>query len=294
MRLDVACAVDGPHYIPHSAAMLHSLVEHSAGHDLHVHYLHGPECPPVDMQTMETWLTRAGVDSDFLRIDDDQIAGLPVEGFGRKGTWYRTFLPGLRLDVDRMLYLDVDLIVTDSLAPLFEIDMTGQWVAAVTNVLQHDHTHRPAELGLPDHAYFNAGVLLMNLEQMRRDDCTGRLLEFARADPELLAWQDQDAINVVLGERRLPLHPRWNLMNAFHLFPYAADAFPPGQLEEAKAGPAIRHFEGPSVNKPWHYLCNRADRELYDRHRAQTPWPEVRREGVTPLNVVRRLLRVSA
>jgi hypothetical protein len=97
----------------------------------------------------------------------------------------------------------------------------------------------------------------------------------------------------VLGERRLPLHPRWNVMNAFYLFPYAARAFPPGQLEEAKANPATRHFEGPSVNKPWHYLCTRADRELYDRHRAQTPWPRVRREGVTPVNVVRRLLSRS-
>jgi hypothetical protein len=79
-------------------------------------------------------------------------------------------------------------------------------------------------------------------------------------------------------------------MNAFYVFDHAADAFDAGELAEARDNPAIRHFEGPSINKPWHYLCDRELRELYDQHRAQTPWPRVRREGRTPRNVARRLL----
>jgi lipopolysaccharide biosynthesis glycosyltransferase len=98
----------------------------------------------------------------------------------------------------------------------------------------------------------------------------------------------------VLGERRLALHPRWNCMNSFFVFPDAGDAFPPGQLDEAKADPAIRHFEGPDQNKPWHYLCDHELRALYALHRAGTPWPRFRREGMTPGNVVRRRRAVSA
>jgi hypothetical protein len=87
----------------------------------------------------------------------------------------------------------------------------------------------------------------------------------------------------------VPLHPRWNLMNAFFVFDYADEAFPPGQLDEAKADPAVRHFEGPDQNKPWHWLCERELRDLYAEHRRGTPWPRFRPEGVTPRNAVRRV-----
>ena len=103
-------------------------------------------------------------------------------------------------------------------------------------------------------------------------------------------WPDQDALNVVLGERRLALHPRWNS----HEQPDA----PAGRRRACSSrrerggrarGPAIRHFEGPGANKPWHRRCAQPCREPYLEHRRETPWPRLRREGVTPLNVLRRL-----
>jgi lipopolysaccharide biosynthesis glycosyltransferase len=270
--------------------MLHSLIACHGDHDVHVHYLHGPEFPRRARERIGDWLTAEGATIEFTEIPDEELEGVPTKGFTRKATWYRIFLPQLLPDVERVLYLDSDLIVVDTLAPLWELDLTGHWVGAVTNVFQHNHVHRPAELGLAGtHVYFNAGVLLMNLAEMRRDDCTAALLAYAREDPERIAWRDQDALNVVLGEGRLPLHPRWNCMNAFFVFDHAADAFPPGRLDEAKASPAIRHFEGPEQNKPWHYLCERELRDLYAEHRRGTPFPRFRREGVTLRNVVRRL-----
>lgn len=279
----------------HSAAMLHSLLATHTGHDLHIHYMHGPDFPGEGPERIAAMVEREGGAVSFHEIGDERLTGLPVEGFGRKATWYRVFLPELLPGIDRVLYLDSDAIVLDSVAPLWELDLSGHWVGAVTNVLQHDHLHRPAELGLAGpHVYFNAGVLLMNLDEMRRDSCTDALLAYAVEHAEWLAWQDQDAINVVLGERRLPLAPRWNCMSSFFLFPWAEEPFGAGALAEAKANPAIRHFEGPALGKPWHYLCDRQLAELYAEHRRHTPWPTFRREGVTPANVVRRRLRRRA
>ena len=290
MRLDVACAAEGRRYVAHSAAMLHSLIDHHREHDLRIHYLHGPEYPAKARERMTDWVAAEGARIDFIEIPDDRVAGLPTRGFTRKATWYRIFLPELLGDVDRLLYLDSDLIVTDSLAPLWDMDMEGNLIGAVTNVFLPTDYNRPGELGLPGvEAYFNAGVLLMDLAAMRRDRATQRLLDYSRANAELVAWRDQDAVNVVFGEQRLDLHPRWNCMNAFFVLPHAAEILGPERLAEAVRDPAIRHFEGPEINKPWHYLCSRQGRELYNRHRAQTPWPRVRREGVTPGNVLRRL-----
>ena len=58
-------------------------------------------------------------------------------------------------------------------------------------------------------------------------------------------------------------------------------------VEEARRSPAIRHFEGPAENKPWHLLCEQPGREHYMHHRAATPWPKVRRAGLTPRNLLR-------
>jgi lipopolysaccharide biosynthesis glycosyltransferase len=290
--IDIACAAEGQAYVAHSAAMLHSLLTAHHDHTVHIHYMHGPDIGAREERKLAGMVEREGGEISFLRVPDERLDGLPTVGFTRKATWYRIFLPELRPELDRILYLDSDLLVLDSLAPLWEIDLTGRWVAAVTNVFQHNHVHRPEALGLAGpEVYFNAGVLLMNLAELRRDGCTEALRSFGVENAPRLDWRDQDALNVVLGSRRLPLHPRWNCMNSILLFPQAADVFGADAVREAREDPAIRHFEGPSANKPWHLLCERELRELYLEHRRATPWPRVRREGVTPGNVARRLRR---
>src|SRR5437879_3158835 len=79
--------------------------------------------------------------------------------------WYRIFLPELLPELDRVLYLDADVIVVDSLIPLWNVDLSEDYLAAVTNVFQAAHVHRPVELGLAGpRAYFNSGVMVLNLE----------------------------------------------------------------------------------------------------------------------------------
>lgn len=270
----LACAARAD-YLPHAAAMLHSVLVNGGLGDPHIHFLHGPELPRSDAEALEQMVVGLGGTVSFLAVAEDRIEGLRTRGdFLPASHWYRIFLPELLPDVDRVLYLDGDLIAVDSLEPLWRSELGDQYLAAVTNVfLEHD-AGRPAALGLRDaRDYFNSGVLLMNLELMRRDAMTDALRSYGLANAEKLAWPEQDALNVVLGERRLHLHPRWNLMNSILLFPSAADVFGTKVVTEARRNPAIRHFEGPGANKPWHHLCEREGRELYVEHRRQTPWP---------------------
>jgi lipopolysaccharide biosynthesis glycosyltransferase len=274
VRLDVACAAEGAEYVAHSAAMLHSVLALHPQDDVHVQYMHGPDIGAAEEERLAAMVESGGGTISFMRIADSEIEGLPTVGFTRKATWYRIFLPELLPDVDRLLYLDSDLIVVDSLAPLWALDLSGCWVGAVTNVFQENHLGRPRELGLAGpHVYFNAGVLLMNLAEMRRDGRTQALLDYGVRNAERLEWRDQDALNVVLGERRLALHPRWNLMNSMFLFKRSARGLGRRALRQAFRNPAIRHFEGPDALKPWHPQCEQRLRELYMEHRRATPWP---------------------
>ena len=273
--IDIACAAEGADWVPHNAAMLHSLLAANRDHRIRIHFLHGRDIRRGTRRKLVAMVEREGGEISFERISDRRLRGMPTAGFIGKATWYRMFLPELRPELDRILHLDSDLLVLDSLAPLWAVDLDGKWVGAVTNVLQDDHLDHPAELGIPStQAYFNAGVLLMNLTEMRSDQCTEALLSYSRAKGEELMWRDQDALNAVLGSRRLELHPRWNVMNSVLLFPRAVEIFGGEAVDEARAHPAIRHFEGPGVNKPWHPDCPHESRELYFEHRRHTPWSD--------------------
>jgi lipopolysaccharide biosynthesis glycosyltransferase len=289
--LHIACAADAA-YAPHSAAMLHSVLAHRGEADVHIHYLHGPQFPARSARRVRDMVDGGGGAISFHEIADERIAGLPEMVFVTSAMWYRIFLPELLPEVDRVLYLDVDTIAVDSLEPLWEIDLAESHVAAVTNVFyMRSHAQRSVELGIEPADYFNSGVVMMNLDRMRRDSSTQALFDYAVGHAHELAWPDQDALNVVLGKGRVPLHPRWNCMNSILLFPWAGDVFGADAVEEARRRPGIRHFEGPTINKPWHYGCESPMREVYFEHRRQTPWPRSRIEGRTPRNVLRRLGR---
>jgi lipopolysaccharide biosynthesis glycosyltransferase len=271
--LDIACAAEGREYAAHSATMLGSLFAANPSNQVRVHYMHA-DIGWRDRRRLAGMVRGWGGEISFHSISDRHVRGFPTVGFIGKATWYRIYLPELHPDLDRILFLDSDLLVLDSLAPLWATDLDDEWLAAVTNVFQDDHLGHPAALGIPPtQKYFNAGVLLLNLAQMRSDRCTEALRSYAVAKGEELMWRDQDALNVVLGSRRLELHPRWNLMNSITLFPRALEVFGAEAVAEARADPAIRHFEGPGANKPWHPDCERELRELYFEHRRHTPWP---------------------
>jgi lipopolysaccharide biosynthesis glycosyltransferase len=288
--LHVACATEGD-YVAHSAAMLHSLLVSTTDASVHIHYLHGPDFATTDERLIAGMVEANGGAISFISVPDELCEGLPTEGFTGKATWYRVLVPELFGDLDRLLFLDLDLIVIESLRALWETDLSGNYVGAVTNVLPRHYADLLAAAGFDCATYFNAGVLLMDLERMRRDRCTESMVAYGVSNADDLVLRDQDALNAVLGRRRLALHPRWNCMNSFFVYPWSTDVFDPDELEAAKRSPAIRHFEGPGINKPWHYLCEQDSRELYALHRRQTPWPRFRPEGRTAKSVLVRLRR---
>jgi len=270
--LHVACAAEGA-YVRRSAAMLHSVLAQRGERDVRVHYLHSPRLPPAARDGLAAMVERGGGSLGLLEIPDGDVAGFPGDHRFTPAMWYRLFLPELLPDVDRVLYLDVDTLACDVLGALWDTDLEGHWVAAVTNVFEPWSAGRPDELGIPrPQAYFNSGVLLLNLAEMRRDGRGDALRACVRERGHALLWPDQDALNLVLGERRLALHPRWNCMNSVLSFPWSREVFGPEAVEEARARPGIRHFEGPGRNKPWHPLSRAPGRRRWLAHRAATAW----------------------
>ena len=288
--LHVSVAARGP-YLRLSAVTLASALANGEG-PIHVHYLHPPEAPVDDLEALRAMVEAGAGAIDFHAIAPERVAELPTVSEFTSAMWYRILLPELLGDVDRVLYLDVDTLVLDSLRPLAELDLSGHLVAAVSNVFQHNHVGRPRELGIPpEQAYFNSGVLLMNLAEMRSTGAADAIVECAIDRGLDLEWPDQDALNLVLGPSRLAIEPRWNCMNSVMHFDSATEVLGEGPVREARADPAIRHFEGPGANKPWNPGCTDPLRGRWLEHLATTPWPDLRLGDDPSLGLLRRTLR---
>ena len=235
----MSCSVDA--YIPHSAALLSSVLDHRGDDELVVHYLHGPEFPRDATGRLAGMFRDVdGAELVFHEIEPERVAGLGAPDYFSTANWYRIFLPELVPEADRVLYVDADAILAGGLHPADDdYSSVAGSLGAVDDVRLPWLDDRAAQLGLPaGQRYFNSGVLLMNLDAMRRDDAAKAVLDYARAEGDRLYWVDQDALNVVLGDRRLSLHPRWNAMNAILAFPAGVEAFGAEAVEEARRRPA--------------------------------------------------------
>ena len=271
--LHVACASDAP-YLFYCATMLSTLFRQTAGRPVVVHHLCPRDYAPENRAVLARLAERHGQSIEFHVVDDDKVAGLPPMRNVPRLAWYRLFLPELLPHLERVLYLDCDLIVVDRIEPVWETDLAGRPLAAVRNVTEPQTLQRllPA-LGLPaDAPYFNTGVLLLDLRAIRDGRWFERVLEFARANAPRLFWGDQDAMNAVLSGAYQPLHPRWNCMNSLFYFRYARDVHGDAAVEEALRRPAILHFEGPDDVKPWNARSRHPRRAEYLRHLRAAVW----------------------
>ncbi len=120
-------------------------------------------------------------------------------------TYYRfklaEFLPSLK----RVLYFDCDVIVRTSLKELYNIDLADFAAAMALDAESEKECQR---LNLKN--YYNAGVMLINLEYWRKNNVEQKLYEFAAKNQDIILWQDQDIINSVLAENIKKLDNSWN------------------------------------------------------------------------------------
>lgn len=201
-------------------------------------------------------------------LDVDAALGdikLPHHGHFRPETYYRLLAPQLLPNVNKAIYLDSDLVVNADIAELYDIDVTGYLLGAtrdadtIGQIDGYDASVGPYlkdELGMDDpHDYFQAGVLLMNLEELRQRITPEEFLSISTE--RMWRWLDQDVLNKVVNGHyvRIPMH--WNyLMDWQHLrrthIVSSAPADVRAEYEEARKNPAIVHFAGPD-NRPWLY-----------------------------------------
>jgi lipopolysaccharide biosynthesis glycosyltransferase len=132
--------------------------------------------------------------------------------------YMRLFIPYfLPEDIEKVLYLDVDMIVQKDISVLFDNDLNNYVVAAVLDprIITFDNSWGGVlnykELGLPGTTkYFNTGLLLMNTVKWRAENVTERIISCIDNNKKFANYPDQYGLNVVLAGEWLELDPLWN------------------------------------------------------------------------------------
>lgn len=283
--IHIACGCND-RYARHTAAMLISVAEHvSPEVNIKAYVLHDNGLSGESIQKLRASLPDT-VEIETLFVSDELMDGLPTHKFHRE-CWHRIFLPELLPELDRVLYLDSDMIAVDDITTLWSTDIGSKLFGAVVNPLYPFNPPHPiTKLGLDNLSdYLNAGCLLMDLSKMRQADFSYKTKCYGIKHPEN-TWPEQDAMSVVWQKQWFHLHPRWNMQSTFfdlhpQKLPVSTDI-----VAIARERPAVIHFIG--THKPWHYLCRNAFRQAYFDASKKTAWGESEVEGRTWLNILLR------
>lgn len=272
--IHVVTAANGA-YVPHVAAMLHSLFTSGTPGPFVAHFLHRPDFLAADLERLAALCTRHGACFEPASVDRGRLEGLPIGGWYVEEAWYRVFLPSLLPGVDRVLWLDADTIVMRPLLELWQIDLRDLPLAAVPNAVLHEAADGVARLGITDRSlYFNTGVLLLDLARMRAEDSEQALRAVVREHRDELPFADQDVLNCVYHRRYVRLPLAWNVLtHSFINVPETVRVHGSEEFAEALRAPRILHFTGRTAKKPWAYGASHPYRGAYLTHRAAAGWP---------------------
>jgi lipopolysaccharide biosynthesis glycosyltransferase len=189
--------------------------------------------------------------------------------------WFRLLLPEIIPEtIDRIIYLDTDVVVEGDLAELWHTDLGGAWLGGVGCGFPVSEVKHLAPLH-PDGAerghYYNTGVLVFDLAAWRANDVLDQVLEFIHEHPEALMFADQDALNIALFDRWHTLAPRWNQTVAIRNHADGRPSlYPVDALRQAITDPAVIHFT--EVEKPWLLACVHPQQDRFFHYLDQTRW----------------------
>ena len=123
------------------------------------------------------------------------------------------FLPEIFNNLDKILYLDSDILVQDDLSELFNIDISDFYSAAVKDILCKVNKQHMLKYNIQNEYYFNSGVLLLNLELMRQNNTANSLIEYRINNKN--HFMDQDTFNAVLGHKVKYISYKYNFLNYY-------------------------------------------------------------------------------
>ncbi|MDB5718460.1 MAG: glycosyl transferase family 8 [Sphingomonas bacterium] len=286
MRIACAFSTDD-NYAEHLAVAITSLLQSNRAHQIDLHIVHHGVSPESLSRLAQVVAAHDHATVQFHTFDTTPYRHFRLDNHITLASYFRLFLSDvLPAGIDRILFLDADIVVLDDIGPLWATPLDGALIGAVPDPFAGGNN---ARLGLPaDHVYFNAGVLLIDLAGWRAEALLPRFVSYVERNHAILSYHDQDTLNAVLLGRIAYLSILWNFQARTRWRDAAALPMPRDAFERIRRHPAIVHYT--TRRKPWNYADKVPFEAHYLRYRAGTPWKALRPKR-TPSAFLKRHLR---
>ena len=297
-QMDVVFSSD-TNYIMPAGVMMTSVSLNNKDADITFHALIDGSVKEKQKQQLETIVAGNGRHHiKFYLMDASRFVNLPMLGEIKlhitQATYYRLFLTEiLPVEIEKVLYLDGDIVVMGSLKELWETNIDECSVGCVTDMSEAVHDY--SRLGYSsDFGYFNAGVLLINLKYWRENKVVDSFWKIMSETPERIRLHDQDVLNICFYNSKKPLALKYNLQDGFL---YKKDYWEVNHqkyencIQEAIKQPVIIHY---IARKPWFVGCENPFKNEWLYYLKKTQWRRYklkRKKPYTFKNRVGKILR---
>lgn len=242
-EIPVFFAVDDG-YMPFLAVSIQSLVDHASPENQYsIKVLH-TNISAENKKKISKYQSD-NIDIEFVDLNYyiEKIQDkLYTRDYYSKTTYFRLFIPNLYPQYDKALYLDCDIVILDDIANLYNTEMGDNLVAAapddVIQTIKVFQDYVEKVVGVADyHNYFNAGILLMNLDELRKFKFQEKFL-YSLEKITFSVAQDQDYLNRLCKGRVKLIDKNWDRM------PITKDKVKPSDIK-------LVHYN--LAFKPWHF-----------------------------------------
>lgn len=277
--------------------VLMTSIGYNNGSDTNYFILVNEEFTDDSRESLTRVANKFGNNISFFTITQEMTKDFP---FGRAdqpmhvsiATYYRLFVTEfLPKTVEKIIYLDGDIIVRRSLADLWTTDIDNYALGVIGDM--HEVKHVQSErlpYDMKNEGYFNAGVLLINVKYWRENNSLKACYDVIEKYPELLKFHDQDVLNIAFHDKKKWLPVTYNMQTGF-LFKNQKIWNSP-QIEEdlnvMKHDPIIVHY---TTDKPWKLECFSPYCKDWRKYFFRTEWKKNKLEGEELHPTLKRRIR---
>jgi len=253
MRINICFASDN-NYVPHMAASIVSILKNANVDDELYFYILSNKIKQEYKNKLLELKKIKDFNIEYLDINEDDFKNFPFPTETKHitiTTYFRYKISSILPNLDKIIYLDCDIIVKNSLNELFKTNIENYSLGGVEDIgyisLQKLKIAKYVFTGF----YINAGVLLINLKKWREDNIEDKLFEYTLNNKDIINIADQDVINAVLKDNILALDYKWNVQDSFYRYKKqeVKGNINSKKIIMASKNPAIIHYT--FKVKPW-------------------------------------------
>lgn len=278
-KINIVFASDN-NYAQHTAVAMASVLVNTKVPQKIQFYLIDDEIQQENKEKIIKTVQNLGGNIEFIKIKNSKLEDCYVSGELSRASYFRLDIANI-LDesIEKIIYLDCDLLVYDDIEKMWQLDMGGKPVAATCDlgIMASARVRKQKNkfIGLPfDAPYFNAGVLMMDLKKWRDGNYAEAII--ALATQNKYPNHDQDALNKFFMNNWQEIPLRWDVIPpVFNLFlKIVTKPDLRKKAIEAKLNPAIFHYAG--GYKPWEYEIHNGFNDKYYEYLKLTEYKDAK------------------